>query len=167
MKPAAEDATEILMHYLRHAGSSVDLDDPDVFAEIKDAMQGLIDEAGAAQKEYRTATAKLFLRHRGDIEKLRIEVAALKRELATHKLPPDWTYSPPVEPPLGPMCIRPEPPLRQGKSEQAPKIAGVVQLLPGPSCLKQGEETEHLPSDRLSHVYNCKFCEQILMERGE
>lgn len=178
MKPAAEDAAQILVHYLRHAAKGTDLGNPDTFAEVEGVMQGLIDEAGTAQKEYRIATAKLFLRVRGDIEKLRIEIAALKRAPVVNvtntspQLPDGWNYTPPVKqatelPPLGPTCARPEPPLRQGKSKQAPVIAGVPQLFPGPYCLQpdECEGLEDLPSDRLSHVHNCKFCKLIMLEK--
>lgn len=46
MKPAAEEVTEILVHYLRRAAVGDGLRGPDdTFAEIEGAMQGLIDEA--------------------------------------------------------------------------------------------------------------------------
>lgn len=167
MKLAAEEAAEIIAHYIDAARSGAYLHSADRLGEIEGVMQGLIDEATTEAKKDSIAHAKLFLRVRGDIEKLRIEMAALRREL-----PPQLFNEPvqggsctplikvPDEPaPLGPMCARPR--------QQAPKIAGVQQLLPGSMCLQASEETEHLPSDRLSHIYNCKFCEQILLERGE
>ena len=46
MKPAAEEVTEILVHYLRRAAAGDGLRRPDdTFAEIEGVMQGLIDEA--------------------------------------------------------------------------------------------------------------------------
>lgn len=150
MKPAAEEAANIIVHYLAQVKSNVGFNprSSDTFAEIEGAMQDLIDAESEAQKENRIATAKLFLRVRGDIEKLRIEVAALKRELATHKLPPDWTYAPGVQrvtpPPFAPDAPAPL----------------------GPMCVKPGEDLEQLPAERLSHVYNCDSCEQA-MEQGD
>jgi hypothetical protein len=84
MRPAAEEATIILVHYLRHAAEGHNLNSPDTFAEIQDVMQDLIDEA---------------------VNK----AIATMRGTERQQLPPDWTYSPPVkqEPePLGPMCVK-------------------------------------------------------------
>ena len=149
MKPAAEEATEIILHYLRHAGSSVNLDDPDVFAEIEGVMQGLIDEAVTR------AVADVLSRGLQHVNVVNVHNDGLTpREVPDAPAPP------------GP---RPYVLHEQGENKQAPAIAGVMQLLPGPMCLHRGsEELEHMSSDQLSHVYNCKFCEQILKtERGE
>ena len=45
MKPAAEDAADIIVHYLRQAAAGRDRYEPDMIAEIEGVMQGLIDEA--------------------------------------------------------------------------------------------------------------------------
>lgn len=47
MKPAAQHAAEIIVHYLDLARRGADLDCGDRFTEIESAMQGMIDEARA------------------------------------------------------------------------------------------------------------------------
>lgn len=148
MKTAAEEAAEVIVHYLQMAARNRNLDDfVLIFSEIEGVMQGMIDEA--VKRALAEGPPQLF-----------------------NEPVQGGSCTPPIEvpdapAPLGPVCTRPEPALRHGRSEQAPKIAGVQQLLPGSMCLQPDEELEHLSSDRQSHIYNCRFCEQVMMERGE